>query len=161
MSPLFFFVFLSLALDLRVSPFFSLSFAGLPPTFSFSLSSLALYSKFVCMKINLGLIRSTTRIQKQFLLSVFVFIDPLVVTRVTVRFHRQNNLDTFGLPYLLIELLALVCLWCGRTVSRSLYGHVITKFSGIGRLTNPWCSSGVRFARERELRYKASLKKLP
>ena len=40
----------------QMSPlfFFSLSFAGLPPTFSFSLSfSLALYSKFVDMTINL------------------------------------------------------------------------------------------------------------
>ena len=43
-----------------------------------------------------------------------------------------------GLPYLLIELFTLVCLWCGRTVARSLarsvYGRVITKFSRIGRL---------------------------
>ena len=40
----------------------------------------------------------------------------------------------FGLPYLLIELFTLVCLWCGRTVARSVYGHVITKFSRMGRL---------------------------
>ena len=33
---------------------------------------------------------------------------------------------------------ALVCQWCGRTVARSLarsvYGHLIIKFSGMGRL---------------------------
>ena len=46
--------FLSLALDL--SPFFSLSFAGLPPTFSFSLSFSCSYSRFVDMTINLSLI---------------------------------------------------------------------------------------------------------
>ena len=37
-----------------------------------------LYSKFVDMTINLSLILSTTRTQKHFLLSVFVFIDSLV-----------------------------------------------------------------------------------
>ena len=46
--------FLFLALDL--SPFFSLSFAGLPPTFSFSLSFSCSYSRFVDMTINLSLI---------------------------------------------------------------------------------------------------------
>ena len=42
-----------------LSPFFSLSFAGLPPTFSFFFPychSLALFSKFVGMIINLSLI---------------------------------------------------------------------------------------------------------
>ena len=28
----------------------------------------------------------------------------------------------------------LVCLWCGRTVGRSVHGHVITKFSRMGSL---------------------------
>ena len=40
----------------------------------------------------------------------------------------------FGLPYLLIELFYKVCLWCRRTVARSVYGHMITKFSRMGRL---------------------------
>ena len=26
---------------------------------------------------------------------------------------------------------------------RAVYGHVITKFSGMGRFTYPWCSAGV------------------
>ena len=72
MSPLFF-----ISRSRSLSPFFSLSFAGLPPTFSFSL---ALYSKFVGITINLSLILQTTRIQKQFPLSVFVFIDSFVVS---------------------------------------------------------------------------------
>ena len=38
----------------------------------------------------------------------------------------------------------LVALWCGRTCERAsgrvVYGHVITKISGMGRFTYPWCS---------------------
>ena len=41
---------------------------------------------------------------------------------------------------------ALVCLWCGRTVARSI-GHVITKFSGMARFLYPWCSAGAPRAR--------------
>ena len=33
-----------------------------------------------------------------------------------------------------------------------VYGHVITKFSGMGRFTYPWCSAGA--LRAPELRYK-------
>ena len=29
---------------------------------------------------------------------------------------------------------------------RSVYGHVITKFSEMGRFTYPWCSAGARLA---------------
>ena len=36
-----------------------------------------------------------------------------------------------------------------------MYGHVITKFSGMGRFTYPWCSAGA--LRAPELRYKALL----
>ena len=74
-------------------PTFSLSFDGLPPFFSFSLSSLTLYFKFVDVTINLSLILQTPRIQKQFLLSVFVFIDfqlsLLHKTRVAMRFPAK------------------------------------------------------------------------
>ena len=83
----FFFFFISRSRSLSL--FFSLSFAGLPSTFSFSLSFFALCSKFVGMTINLSLTLSTTRIQKQFPLSVFVFIDSLVVTRVAMRFPAK------------------------------------------------------------------------
>ena len=35
-----------------------------------------------------------------------------------------------------------------RTDDRSVYGRVITKFSGMGKFTYPWCSAGARLARE-------------
>ena len=38
-----------------------------------------------------------------------------------------------------------------RTGGRAVYGHVITKFSGMGRFTYPWCSAGA--LRAAELRY--------
>ena len=63
-----------------LSPFISLSFAGLPPTFSFSLFFSCSISKFLDMTINLSLILYKTRIQKKFPLSVFVLIDSLVVS---------------------------------------------------------------------------------
>ena len=60
---------------------------------------------------------------------------------------RQNNIE---LPYLLIELFYIgmpMVRTDGRR--RSLYGQVITKFSGMARFTYPWCSAGARFARAR------------
>ena len=42
----------------------------------------------------------------------------------------------------------LVALWCGRTGGRAVYGHVITKFSGMDRFTYPWCSAGALRAPE-------------
>ena len=39
----------------------------------------------------------------------------------------------------------------GRAGGRAVYGHVITKFSGMGRFTYPWCSAGE--LRAPELRY--------
>ena len=65
-----------------------------PSSFSLFLClSLALYSKCVDMKINLSLILLKTRIQKQFPLFGFVFIDSLVAsalqTRVVMRFPAK------------------------------------------------------------------------
>ena len=85
------FVFLSLALALFLDklrwPFALLSL--------FLCLSLSLFSKFVSMTINLN-----TRIQKNFPLSVFVFIDSLAVSASqdagSHTFSRQNNL-TFGI----------------------------------------------------------------
>ena len=66
-------------------------------TFSFPCLSLSLYSKFVDMTINLSSILKTTRIQKQFPLAVFVFIDSLVVSASQdgsgYAISRQNNLE--------------------------------------------------------------------
>ena len=86
----------------KTSPFFFISCFGCLSLFSrwaslacylFSLFlclSLSLNSKFVDMKINLSLILYITRIQRQFPLFVFVFIDSLVVkTRVAMRFPAK------------------------------------------------------------------------
>ena len=87
-----------------MSPLFfsSLSFAGLPPTFSFSLAFSCSHSKFGDITINLlSLILWTPRIQKQSSLSVFVFIDSLVVSALQDAggyvISRQNNLELFTL----------------------------------------------------------------
>ena len=116
-SPLFF-----ISLSRSLSPFFSLSFAGLP---LFLCLSLALYSKFVDMTINLSLILWKIRIQKQFLLSSFVFIDPAAPSALQdvggYAISRQNNIElhlcchTCWLSYF-----TLVCLWCGWTVRRKV-----------------------------------------
>ena len=39
----------------------------------------------------------------------------------------------------------------GRVGGLAVYGHMITKFSGMGRFTYPWCSAGA--LRAPELRY--------
>ena len=86
------------------------------------------------MTINLSLILWTPRIQKQLPLSVFVFIDSLVVSPLQDAggyvISRQNNLELrLGCHTCWLSYFTLVCLWCGRTVARSVYSHVITKFS--------------------------------
>ena len=68
-----------LSLSSSLSLFSLLSFAGLSPTFSFSLSFSFSIVKFVDMAIILNLILWTTWIQKQSPLSIFVFIDSLVL----------------------------------------------------------------------------------
>ena len=146
MSPLF---FISI-----YRPFSRLSFAGLPPTFLFLCLSLALYSKFVDMTIYLSLKLQTTRIQNQFPLSVFVFIDCFVVSAFTRRrwlcdFPPKYPRVAFGLPYLLIELF-YIAMPVVRTDGLSVYGHVITKFSRMGTLLH-FLTHGAplaRFARE-------------
>ena len=68
--------------------------------------SFSLYSKFVDMTINLSLILKTTRIQKHFPLSVFVFIasqDPGGHT-----LSRRNNL-TFGISLHVVGVWTVVC----------------------------------------------------
>ena len=67
----------------------------------------------------------------------------------------QNNLELhLGCHTCWLSYFTLVCLWCGRTVlragGRSVYGHVITKFSRMGRLLhflNPGAPLA-RFARK-------------
>ena len=120
--------------------------------------SLAPYSKFVDMAINLSLVLYTTRIQKQFPLSFFAFIDSLAASVLQeaggYAISRQNNLELhLGCHTCWMSYFTLVCLWCGWTVSRSVYGHVTTKFSWMGNITKfsyPWCSAA-RASRARAL----------
>ena len=100
----------------------------------------SLYSKFVDIKVNLTYILQTTRIQKQFPLSVFVFIDSVVVSASQdaggYAISLQNNLELhLGCHTCWLSYFTLVCLWCGRTVGRA-YGHVIIKISRMGRPPN-------------------------
>ena len=87
---------LSLTLDL-CRPFSRLASLACRLFSLFKCLFLALFSKFVDMTINLSLILQTTRIQKQFPLSVFVFIDSLVVSALQdsggYAISRQNNLE--------------------------------------------------------------------
>ena len=119
-----------------LSPFFLLSFAGLPPSSSFSLS-------FSC---------------SIFQISVFCFFlyRALVVSALQdaggYAISHQNNLELqLGCHTCWLSYFNLVYLWCGRTVScrQSVCGQVITKFSGMGRFTYPGCSTDVRLTRER------------
>ena len=94
--------FLSLALDLQLCrPFSRWAALACRLLYLFLCLSLSLYSKFVDMTINLSLIlKKKTRIQKHFPLSIFVFIDSLVVSASQHAgghtLSRQNNL-TFGI----------------------------------------------------------------
>ena len=73
--------------------------------------SLSLYSKFVDMTVNHSFIFKTTRIQKHFPLSVFVFIDSLVVSALQDAgdhtLSHQNNL-TFGIGLLVVGVRTVV-----------------------------------------------------
>ena len=97
----------------------------------------SLYCKFVDMTIqNISLILQTTRIQKQFPLSVFVFNDSLVVSASQdaggYAISRQNILELhLGCHTCCLSYFTLVFLWCGRTVGRA-YSHVIIKISRMG-----------------------------
>ena len=101
------------------------------------------------------------RVQKQFLLSVFVFIDSLVVSALQdaggYAISRQNNLELhLGYHTCWLSYFTLACLWCGRTA--------------VGRCTVTWLPSFLgwvdllthgaplaRALRARELRYESLL----
>ena len=110
------FVFLSLALDL-CRPFSRWTL---------------LACQVIDMTISLSLILWKTRIQRQFPLSVFVFIDSLVVSASqdtgSYATSRQNNLELhLGCHTCWLSYFTLVCLWCGRRVGRA-----------VGRCTVTW-----------------------
>ena len=108
------------------------------------------YSKFVNKTINLSLILQKTRIQKQFPLSVFVFIDSLVVSASQdaggYAISCQNNLELhLGCHTCLMSYFALVCLWCGRTVGQSVgvrsRDNQIFSDGQFTTFSYPWCST--------------------
>ena len=139
MSPLF---FLSLAPDL-CRPFPRLSLASLPPTFSFSLCfSSAVFQ--ICGHDNQSKLNTLDNTDTE-TISTFRFRLYWLFSCDTGGYaiSRQNNLELhLGCHTCWLSYFSLVCLWCGRTVARSV--HVITKFSGMGRFTYPWCSAGER-----------------
>ena len=119
----------------KTSPFFLISCCGCLSLFSrwaslacylFSLFlclSLSLNSKFVDMKINLSLILYTTRIQRQFPLFVFVFIDSLVVkTRMAMRFPAKitSSCIWVAMPVDWVILHWYACGADGRLVGRTV-----------------------------------------
>ena len=69
---------------------------------------------------------------------------------VTIRFRAKKS--SFPGSKTLTALTDYPKLFIGMPVVRkngsSVYGHVITKFSGMGRFTYPGCSAGARLARE-------------
>ena len=76
--------------------------------------------------------QQTTRIQKQFLLSVFVFIDSLVISALQdsggYAISRSNNLELhLGCHTCRLRYFTLVCLWWGQTIGCS-----------VGRCTVTW-----------------------
>ena len=111
--------------------------------------SLALYSKSVDMTTNLSLILWKTRIQRQFPLSVFVFIDSLVVSALQdaggYAISRQNNLE---LPYFLIEVFYIGMPvvwtdgWCTVTWLPNFLGWIVY------HIFLPMVLCSARFARE-------------
>ena len=102
----------SFAFPLSLYLFFSLSFAGLSPYFLFFSVFLFLYIRnFWTWQLNLSLILSTTRIQKCFPLSVFVFIDSLVVSASQevgghIPSHQNNLTSGIGLHELCVRTVA-------------------------------------------------------
>ena len=106
--------FSSLALDL-CRPFSRWASLACRLLSLFLCLSLALYSKFVDMTINLI----------KFPLSVFVFIGSLVVSASQdadgYAISRQNDLELhLGCHTCLLSYFTLVCLWCGRMVGWSV-----------------------------------------
>ena len=120
MSSLFF-----ISRSKSLSPFFSLSFAGQPPTFSFSLS-FSCYIFQICGHDNLSkfntLDNTDTETISAFHVRLYWLFCCLCFTRRPwLAISRQNNLELhLGCHTCWLSYFTLVCLWCGRTVARSL-----------------------------------------
>ena len=119
MSPL---IFISRSKSL--SPFFSLSFAGLPPTFSISLSfSCPIFQ--ICGHDNLSklntLDNTDTETISAFRFRLYWFFCCLCFTRRRwlCDFPPKSLQLHLGYQTCWLSYFTLVCLWCGRTVSRA------------------------------------------
>ena len=120
MSPLFF-----ISRSKSLSPFFSLSFACLPPTFSFSLSfSCSIFE--ICGHDNLSklntLDNTDTETISAFCFRLYwLFVVSALQDAGGYAISRQNNLELYlGYHTCWLSNLTLVYLWCGRTVSRAV-----------------------------------------
>ena len=100
--------------------FFFFSFAGLPPTFSFSLSEFLLYIPNLWSKLNTLDNTDTETI------STFRFRLHWLLRCDTCGYaiSRQNNLELhLGCHTCWLSYFTLVCLWCGLTGVRSVCGR--------------------------------------
>ena len=106
-----------------LSIFFSLSFAGLPPDFSFSLSFSC--SIFQICRHDIILIlfldnKDTFLFPVSSLLTLCLSLLYKTWARVAMPFFRQNNLELYlGWHSCWLSYFTLVCPWCGRTVGRA------------------------------------------
>ena len=135
MTPLFF-----ISRSRSLSPFFSLSFAGLPPTFSFSLSfSCSIFQ--ICGHDNLSKLHTLDKTDTE-TISAFrfrLYSVSLVVSALQdgggYAISHQNNLELhFGCHTSWLSYFTLVCLWCGRTVARAIVSdHFLTHGASLGR----------------------------
>ena len=110
--------FLSLALN-PCRPFSRWASLACRPLSLFLCLSLALYSKFVDMTINLSVILKKTGIQKHFPLSGFFSIDSLAASALQeaagYAISRPNNLELhLGCHTCWLSYFTVVCLWCRR-----------------------------------------------
>ena len=131
-----------------LSPYFSLSFAGLPLTFSCPIFQ-------ICGHDNYSELNTLENTDTE-TISAFRLFSCLYFTRRRwlCDFPSKQPRVAFGLPYLFIELfnigMPVVCV-CGQSV----YGHVVTKISRIGSLPHfLTLGAPLRALRARELRYK-------
>ena len=97
-----------------LSLFFSLSFAGLPPTFFFCLSFFCSIFQ-ICGHDNLYKLNTETIFAFRFRL-YWLFCCLCLSYAIS----HQNNLELhLGYHTRWLSYFTLVCLWCGRTVSRA------------------------------------------
>ena len=131
--------FLSLAIDL-CRPFSRWASMACRLVSLFLFLSPALYSKFVDMTTNLvklnTLDNTDTETISAFRFRLYWLFSCLCFTRRgwLCDFPPSNLELHLGCHTCWSSYFTLVCLWYGRTVARSVYGHVITKFSRMGRL---------------------------